>query len=93
MAADGIWHARILEKSSHRDGAIYKENWGECFLMDLADRNEIMENHMYSKTLNKNKPIQHGVLKHFTICLRSTWTPHTRVGLRVVSGMFPLEFG
>ncbi|OEL23303.1 hypothetical protein BAE44_0015681 [Dichanthelium oligosanthes] len=36
---DDICQASILEKSSHRDGAIYKEILGD-FLMDANDRNE-----------------------------------------------------
>uniref|UniRef100_A0A0A9CTS9 DUF6598 domain-containing protein n=1 Tax=Arundo donax TaxID=35708 RepID=A0A0A9CTS9_ARUDO len=35
-----IWPASILENSSHRDGAIYKENWEACYLIDIADRTE-----------------------------------------------------
>jgi hypothetical protein len=39
----GIWRASILEASSHRDGAIYKKNWGYWRpgrRIDLADRTE-----------------------------------------------------
>ncbi|CAN6178800.1 unnamed protein product [Urochloa humidicola] len=36
---DCIWHASILNNSSHRDGAIYKRYWGD-YLMDMNDRNE-----------------------------------------------------
>uniref|UniRef100_K3Y116 Uncharacterized protein n=1 Tax=Setaria italica TaxID=4555 RepID=K3Y116_SETIT len=37
-ATDGICTASILKNSSHRDGAIYKGNWEECYLIDIADR-------------------------------------------------------
>nr|XP_034591878.1 uncharacterized protein LOC117853695 [Setaria viridis] len=39
-ATDGICTASILKNSSHRDGAIYKGNWEECYLIDIADRKE-----------------------------------------------------
>ncbi|GJM94398.1 hypothetical protein PR202_ga11038 [Eleusine coracana subsp. coracana] len=38
--ADVIYPESILDGSSHRDGAIYKENWKSCYDMDMADRNE-----------------------------------------------------
>ncbi|CAL4921872.1 unnamed protein product [Urochloa decumbens] len=80
MAADRIWHARILEKSSHRDGAIYKENWGECFLMDLADRNEtVSELKMLTKALpcypDQENCIAHmpcGMIQIFSVRLGKT---------------------
>lgn len=34
-----LWHARPFNNSSHRDGAIYKQDWSD-FLMDMNDRNE-----------------------------------------------------
>ncbi|CAL5043861.1 unnamed protein product [Urochloa decumbens] len=34
-----IWHASILNNSTHRDGAIYKRYWGG-YLMDMNDQNE-----------------------------------------------------
>lgn len=37
-AADRIWHADIFKNSTHRDGAIYKEDWTD--FMDINDRNE-----------------------------------------------------
>ncbi|CAN6177227.1 unnamed protein product [Urochloa humidicola] len=38
---NGLWHASILDESTHRDGAIYKnmERWRQI-LMDIDDRNE-----------------------------------------------------
>ncbi|TVU33144.1 hypothetical protein EJB05_24930, partial [Eragrostis curvula] len=38
--ASGIWHADILESSSHHDGSIYKRNWNNLYCMDMSDRTE-----------------------------------------------------
>lgn len=40
IATDDVGIVSILENSSHRDGAIYKVNWDEIYLMDIADRKE-----------------------------------------------------
>ncbi|CAL5065261.1 unnamed protein product [Urochloa decumbens] len=39
MTTERIWHASIVNDSSHRDGAIYKRQWGD-YLVHMDDRNE-----------------------------------------------------
>ncbi|CAL4963149.1 unnamed protein product [Urochloa decumbens] len=50
-----VWHASIIDKSTHRDGAIYNTNWGfwgQGCPVNLADRTETaLELENFSKAL------------------------------------------
>ncbi|CAL4979737.1 unnamed protein product [Urochloa decumbens] len=82
--ADGIWHASIIENSSHRDGAIYNKNWGFWGMgcpVDLADCSETLsELKNYSKAM-PCYPDQENCMMHLSnemlqiFSLRLTKTP------------------
>ncbi|CAL4975796.1 unnamed protein product [Urochloa decumbens] len=60
-----VWHASIIDKSTHRDGAIYNKNWGfwgQGCPVNLADRTENEMIQIFSLMLAKT-PINSGSIQ------------------------------
>ncbi|KAK3137675.1 hypothetical protein QOZ80_5BG0455680 [Eleusine coracana subsp. coracana] len=63
-AADVIYPERILDDSTHRDGAIYKQNWKCWYNMDMADRNETVSDLKMLKKMSDCYPDQENCMCH-----------------------------